>query len=93
MEINNNLKGQPIKRFDSNDEGALEHLLEETKNGNGETLVNNIDENEEPENPAADSLPQYVRNLFLDKQMRKFKKFIKEMDFQLIQQSFLKPPS
>ena len=56
-------------------------------------MVNNIDENEEPENPAADSLPQYVRNLFLDKQMRKFKKFIKEMDFQLIQQSFLKPPS
>ena len=69
--------------------------MEETKN-DGEanhTNGNIVDEIEEVENGGNNLLPQYVRNLFRDKQMRKFKKFVKEMDFQLISQSFLKPSS
>jgi hypothetical protein len=57
--------------------------LEETKN-DGEPLHTNgniAEEDDQGENGVDYLLPQYVRNLFLDKQMRKFKKFVKEMDF------------
>lgn len=52
VSMNVDKKHQPIKRFQSHDEGALEHLLEETKN-DGEAVHTNgniADEIEEIEN-------------------------------------------
>ena len=60
--------------------------MEETKN-DGEPVHTNgniPEEEDEVESGVGGYVPQYVRNLYLDKQMRKFKKFVKEMDFQLI---------